>query len=340
VSILIARRLSLVAEMRWVGDEAKGRMTARLFARPNVGLRAQGARTVATIQKSWGDPAPRTTVLIRTPAFLVDLIGADDTFAAAEAPATVVAVDNTITRSLDAFAAETSEQYIALDLLQNADVARTENPLHVLAIRAVAGVQSLLDTEPTFSRDALRTLFPPPPKPEMLVEATRDWVLFRRRRDKRCYPWKDPLVVGVRYFRLLEITAPNTDAAREILEVFRRTDTPARAVQLALAASRATIPVLVAFPAKDAAPLGEPEELRRAWTQLDPGDTIVAGVIASTRGEGPELLVRRLRALTPRLAPKSVVAPDASMLALADLPHDLVTLDADGVILLVTVAAT
>jgi hypothetical protein len=320
VSILIARRLSLLAEIRWIGDETKGRMTARLFARPKAGLRARTVRTMAMIQKSWGDAAPRTSILVRTPMSLVDLIGGDDTLVAAGSP--------------------TPEQFVALDLVENPDVARAENPLHVLAVRAVAGVQALLDSEPTFSRDALRSLFPPPPKPQLLVEATHNWVLFRRRRDKRSYIWKEPRTVGVRYFRLLQLTVPNADAAQDVLEVFRTTGTPDRAARLALAASRASTPVLVAFPANDAAPLGDPDELRRAWAQLDPGSTIVAGVIASTRGEGPELLVRRLRALTPRLAPKSLLAPDASLLSLATLPADLVTLDADGVILLVTVAST
>jgi len=314
-------------------------MTARLFARPKVGLRATAVRTIATIQKSWGDPAARATVLIRTSASLVDLIGGDDRFAASETPIDA-AVGDTITPGVDTLASKLPEQFVELDLLQNADVERPENPLHVLAVRAVAGVQALLDPEPTYSRDALRALFPPPPEPRMLVEATRDWVLFRRRRDKRCYAWKDPLVVGVRYFRLLQLTAPNTDAARDALDVFRRADRPSRAVRLALGTSRSTTPVLVAFPANDAMPIGDPEELRRGWAGLDPGDSIVGGVIASTRSEGPELLVRRLRALTPRLVPNSVVAPDASMLALADVPNGLVTLDADGVILLVTVAST
>jgi hypothetical protein len=322
-AVLVSRRLSLAVEMRWQGDATRGTMTAKILTNQTLGLWSDPGQPLATVQKEWGDVTGRTSVAVLAFPALTGLFG-----------------DDALTTSMNTAPSfdETPQQFVVLELIENADVARAEQPLHLLANAALRNVQALLDTETTFTRDALAALFPPPPPPALLVQATHDWVLFRRRREQRHVPWREPLNVGTRRFRLLSVTVANDDDAKKLISSLRAPRTTrGGALGSAVADVRSAAPVFVEFPRDGVSPLVDPPALRAAFAALQPGKAIAAGIIASTGDEGPELLTRRLHALIPLLAPDTLVEAGASMIALATTPPDLVTLDAAGVILLITV---
>lgn len=339
-TVLFARRLAMTAEIRWHETDTEGEMSARIFARPTSIRRQRHLTTVATVQKRSDRTRPLTVVTIRSALPLLDLLRDDVAVSAPSEPVMGANPDVAIEEVAHGIVEKPPEQFVMLELVESADVVSVENPLHVLATAAVRDVQTLLVAEQTFARDAMLSLFPPPPKnPELLVQATRDWVLFRRRRTNHCFPSSDSVTVGRRRFRLFSLRVENTEASAAIVERLRASGTAvARALRSAIAPQKDAPLVLVEFPRDGAAPLAAPQELRDAWVTLDPGACIAAGVIATTGTEGPSLLQQRLRALTPLLAPVSSAAPTAPMVAFPTAPTGPVTLDADGIILLVTVS--
>ena len=70
---------------------------------------------------------------------------------------------------------------------ENADVLRPANADHGAAVQALRRIEAAV-REPGFRVDGERKLFPPAPPPPAVpsVAATRDWVLFRRRRASSC----------------------------------------------------------------------------------------------------------------------------------------------------------
>src|SRR6185295_18803568 len=72
-----------------------------------------------------------------------------------------------------------------LDQRENAEVARAEHPAHEASIAALQRLGNAL-AEPDFADPRARQLFPPaaPATADLRVRATRDWVLFHRRRTK------------------------------------------------------------------------------------------------------------------------------------------------------------
>lgn len=72
-------------------------------------------------------------------------------------------------------------------LSPNADVFKPDNDEHVRALQALETIGTALKS-PGFFQMASGQLFPPAPKAadELIVRGTQDWVLFHRRRDRKC----------------------------------------------------------------------------------------------------------------------------------------------------------
>jgi hypothetical protein len=71
-------------------------------------------------------------------------------------------------------------------LRENPDVLTRGNPVNAIALSALAAIGTAIGDD-EFADTAAKELFPPAQAPEeATVTATLDWVLFHRRRDKRC----------------------------------------------------------------------------------------------------------------------------------------------------------
>ena len=337
ISAVLTRKLSLTVGFRWLESGDRGSMVADVLLNAGGATLSNRASTpsptapILRIEREWDARTGQTTIAIIAPQGLGWLVATavSSTIGNAAAVAGI---------AVDGATAAAPEEFAVFELTENADVARESHPLHVLALGALRNVSALLDTESTFTRDALSALFPPADRPQLLIQATRDYVLFRRRRDHRVVPWTDPLTGTALHYRLLNITLGNQDEAAKLLATLRaqNANVPAE-FRAAIVAARSAPPLFVEYRSQNAAPRNDAEELRTAFTQLAPGATILGGVISSNRGDdGPSLLARRLQAFIPLLAPAATLTPGAPLLALGATPPDLVTLDADGVVLLIT----
>jgi hypothetical protein len=222
-----------------------------------------------------------------------------------------------------------------LDQRENDDVARADHPAHEAAVAALQRLGQAL-TEPDFADPRARRLFPPPAPAtaELRVRATRDWVLFHRRRTKVCGIDVPPPQVAPRRYRLFHIQLPNQadrEALRQILEagggLARFKPQAAGTVEFAggLASVQTAHPIV-----------------RDSWDSVAPdGAKIVLGAVASQGGalaDGATLAGARLDALAGVLAPVTARAADAELDVLDDLPPDLPAVGLDGVVLYATLA--
>jgi hypothetical protein len=228
-----------------------------------------------------------------------------------------------------------AEPIFLLDQRENADVARADHPAHEAAIAALQRLGQAL-AEPDFADPRARRLFPPPAaaQAELRVRATRDWVLFHRRRTKTCGLDVPPPQVAPRRYRLFHVQLPNQadrEELRKILEAggglaqFK----PQAAGTVEFAGGLASV--------QTAHPI-----VRDAWDSIAPdGVQIVLGAIASQGGalaDGTTLAGARLDSLAGVLAPVTARTADAELDVLGDVPPDLPAVGLDGIVLYATLA--
>jgi hypothetical protein len=95
----------------------------------------------------------------------------------------------------DAFGADPKNPYASATLLEDQNALVAGGELHGAALAAIAAIASALD-DAAFETTAAAKLFPaaaPTRGDEPSVRATRDWVLFHRRRDKECAVTEPPV---------------------------------------------------------------------------------------------------------------------------------------------------
>lgn len=209
------------------------------------------------------------------------------------------------------------------------------HPLHTLAVSALRLVGNAI-SDAGFAAAKERLLFPPQAAPTgAKVEATRDWVLFHRRRTITDTPAPDetPVPRTLAYALWHGHTRDAGDAAAILKRV--------AAGDQATVARRLRLAGTVTFPALGATPLTTGAELRETWRRAgadgDVGPTLVAtGPDPADLAAAPDrarAMLAELDALTP-FDPAS-----ADIVAQAQVPPPLVVGGADGAMVVMTVDA-
>jgi hypothetical protein len=222
-------------------------------------------------------------------------------------------------------------QLAAARLRENAGVAQPGNPYHDRAVQGLAALEQLL-ARPGFRAAAEARLFPAPKvvdeQPKIL--ATRDWVLFHRRRrsscDCQCHPAPG---VAARRYRVYHVRAPFDTTVDEI----RRVVTGIKPVD-----GLQTLGILPEF-VEGGATLSTPRAaILDAWKEVHPGNAILYGAVCGA-GEGaadpPAVQDARLEAVS---SIADDLTPDANAVyeVLSSIPPALPAGGVDGVIVLVT----
>lgn len=182
---------------------------------------------------------------------------------------------------------------------------------------------------PGYADGALQLLFPSPPQASGLtVQPTLDWVLFHRRRTKKCAVTAEaPVVSPSRRYWLYEIRANNLDAAATIRKqvesgTWRGTPISIGAVEYAGGLTTLLTPAT-----------GISSDLKQAQA----GDTIVYGAIATTVAADAPLGDGRLASLAQALAADFPENPNATMETLPQVPAIFsVPQGNDGIMFLLT----
>jgi hypothetical protein len=118
--------------------------------------------------------------------------------------------------------AETEITLADATLNETADVLAASNASHVRALDALEVIAGALG-DINFADAKARLLFPPPPPPQdqLIVRGTRDWVLFHRRRNKRCSPEQAPapLPAPARLYQVYHFPVNNRDEAESLRRI-------------------------------------------------------------------------------------------------------------------------
>ena len=197
---------------------------------------------------------------------------------------------------------------------------------HVMAVDALNLAGAALK-QPDFVAKKSELLFPSAPAPSTAIRATRDWVLFHRRRDKNC----GGVAVTTRRYQVYELLVPaGTDAASTVPKQAPTVDeilkTPPEFFKRFLPLGIATY--------SDASLLGDLPALKSAW-QKAPGASILWSAIANEGDavkDGDSLSLTRLATLRSEL---DQVSPNARADVLPIVPPPLVKPDTDGVIVFI-----
>ncbi|MEO8333804.1 MAG: hypothetical protein ABI664_02445, partial [bacterium] len=182
---------------------------------------------------------------------------------------------------------------------------------------------------------AERLLFPPPPPPvdDLTVRATLDWVLFHRRRTKRCAPSApQPAPTLARRYQLFTIRAKS----QQEVDLIRRE------LHTSAAGTRRTFRrVDILEFAGGAATLITPSDaLLSDWTAAQPGNTLAYGAVATSVAADAPLANARLSRVArgvSSISPFDIV--DGVLEVLPTVPPAMAVPGTDGVVLLITLDA-
>jgi hypothetical protein len=213
---------------------------------------------------------------------------------------------------------------------ENPRVLDAANPYHVTSVQALAVLEKAL-REPGFKRYAERLLFPPPrPKDASVVRATRDWVLFHRRRTSTCDCCPEATAVAFRY-RLYHLRVPALSTLEAIRRILRDPDD----------AAVRPVEVYPTFIGDSDQMQTAPGEVTAAWKAANPGTELLYGAVAGT-GEGaatPDaLLLGRLDRLAS-VVEETTPGDDPVLEVMHALAPEFRAEGADGVMVLVTAEA-
>lgn len=214
---------------------------------------------------------------------------------------------------------------------ENADVLRPANTYHGEAVQALRRIEAAV-REPGFRVDGERKLFPPaPPLPAVpSVAATRDWVLFRRRRASSCDCCPPAAAVAVeRRYRLYTaaVSADTTpDAVRDKL------DSPNLE-------GLVVVGVVPRFVGGSTEPSTPSADILQAWKEANPGVGIFYGMVAGAgegAGDSDSLLSSRLDRVASAVGTATPTLPKAEFEVRSPVPAALSAQGVDGVMLLLT----
>ena len=219
-------------------------------------------------------------------------------------------------------------------LNEDRNVLASDDSDHTLALTGLEVVGAALN-DPGFAQRAGEQLFPEEtaPKREVQVRATRDWVLFHRRRSKVCEAdFVTPLpVAGHRY--LIWHLKVDQQQLKIVIDALRsnrsETLTEFPFDQVSLVEYAATTPVL----------RSSPEAVQADWKAANPGDLLVYGAIANqgaAQRDGEILILGRLERLREVVQEITPPHEKAKFESLLQLPDPLRIGGADGAIVLLT----
>jgi hypothetical protein len=219
-------------------------------------------------------------------------------------------------------------------LRENAAVATEANPQHAEAVRALRTIESALDQD-GFRAAALNLLFPPAPPAtaEKRVIATRDWVLFRRRRTSSCdccQP-ETKVVAPPRRFQVYELTIPNGASVDEIRQALASGGNLSRLADVVGVAE---------FTGGTATLTTDSSTILDGWRAANPSDLIVFGAVASVGealNDSDDLGEQRVGRVADVVRGITPLAPGAAFDVLPLVPTGLSADGVDGVVLLFTV---
>ena len=215
-------------------------------------------------------------------------------------------------------------------LLRNDAVLTPGHPRHALALSAV-GVTGALLKRPEFSGRATSLLFPPAPPPpsEIRIRATRDWVMFHRRRLKNCAVAEAVAPAPARRYQLWQVAVPDAASADQ-LRTALLTNNPVGLPPFA--------PVTpIEFAPGVATLTSNADHIRHDWSRDQRGNILQYALIASHGTlDGDQIARARLAQVQATLQPG--VMPDAQSATdvLSFVPSALSVPGTDGAILLIT----
>jgi hypothetical protein len=221
------------------------------------------------------------------------------------------------------------------ELEQDPAVLTSGNANNTLARAALDVIEAALG-ENGFSASSAKLLFATPEATggELVVKATRDWVLFHRRREKDCgQDAPKPQAPPRRQYQIyqLELTADSLDLAKRIRSLLQTA-----APELAKVGFESAGQII--FEGGSAQLASDDDAVRASWALVKPGKQILYSAIGSrgaAEDEGPALGNARLAATVAALAPLSV--PIANAIS-EDLPGaPLAVTGTDGSIFILTV---
>ncbi len=215
---------------------------------------------------------------------------------------------------------------VAASVDENPAVLEPANSLHTLALSALRVVGASLG-DATFAAAAEALLFPPPPQQaaEQTVQATMDWVLFHRRRDKRCGEVQAAVAVPPRRYQVYLAHVADEEQAADVRSALQQGDNAflvrAEFVAVAQVEFAGGLPALTS----------SADDLRRAWTASHPDKRVLYGGIATRdRADGDAMARLRLGGLESALAPAATFS-GADFEVLAAVPDALSIEGTDGI---------
>lgn len=218
-------------------------------------------------------------------------------------------------------------------LREKPDALAAGSAEHTLALWGLELLGSGLE-DPQFPASASRSLFPPlpPPTEELEVRATRDWVLFHRRRPSTCAAAVvGPAPAPTRRYQAYHLGVANEEEAREVRNAL---------LASAGVGNLGWRPVsLVEFAAGVPALASDPDLLARDWHAAGPGSSLLYAAIASeaaAAAEGEVLAMGRLGQLQQAILPVTPADPALAFEVLPRVPEALAVPGTDGSIVFLT----
>jgi hypothetical protein len=222
---------------------------------------------------------------------------------------------------------------LGADARENPGVADASNPFHADAVRALKAIARVRD-DAGFREASERLLFPPPPRQSgaARVRATRDWVLFHRRRRSSCDCCPGAAVTAPpRRYRVYHLALNDDPSPEEIREVLTGSRAPDQELQL--------LGITPEFQGGAATLLTARGALLDAWRDAAPGRSLYYGAIAGAgegAGDPDALLDGRLERLASAVASVTPEFPGAVFDVLGRPPSWLSAGTTDGVVVLLT----
>ncbi|HEV2733564.1 MAG TPA: hypothetical protein VGV85_01960, partial [Longimicrobiaceae bacterium] len=222
---------------------------------------------------------------------------------------------------------------LAADAREDPAVAALGNPYRADAVRALKAISRVLE-DPGFREAAERLLFPPPPRQSgaARVRATRDWVLFHRRRRSSCDCCPGAAVIAPpRRYRVYHAVLNDDPSPAKIREMLAGSQGPDPELQL--------LGIAPEFEGGTTTMLTARGALLDAWRDAGPGGSLFYGAIAGAgeaTGDPDALLDGRLDRIASAVSSITPEAPGAVFDVLGRPPSWLAAGTADGVVVLLT----
>jgi hypothetical protein len=226
---------------------------------------------------------------------------------------------------------------VIADLEENADVALPTNPSHLAAVRALHVVAAATG-RPDFIASAERRLFPPAPPPtrDISVRARRDWVLFHRRRNKRCtIDAPPPVPRPPDRYRVYHVPVASWEEANKLQLALQQ-----HAAGAFDAAAYQPVSTLE-YPASATVLATDPTTFKTDWQAVVPDRRFVRFSFVARSGTttDADLEGERLDSAEVALPDSAPVAPDRLRVLWDRFPSELAAADAAGVIVFFTTPA-